>query len=215
MLWGLPVADPAVPIRPENPQGSMIARYVMMPRTGLVALAADSFDSFTMQPGAWMDHGLWQLGKPKAIRLLRDGNIVWQIARATPDKAYEMTPALASEKLHPDAMNQLGAVLALATFTDVVDPTLQDADTGLDHPAICEIEDFSGRRIAYHFGKRFGDAENGRVYTRIVRDSSVPGSVPAERLKHWVFAFDPKIVGILAGRREQFLAKPAEAGKDQ
>ncbi len=211
MLWGIPVADPAIPMRPENPQGSLIARYVLIPRTRLVALAADPFDVFSMHPGTWMEHGLWKLGQLKAIRLIRDGKIDWQIAKTGPDQAYEMIPFRTDEKLDFDALARLGPVLSLASFSDVADPALKDALTGLDHPVICEIEDFGGRKVAYHFGKHEGDAKNGSVYTRIVRDSTVAGSVTAEQLKRWIFAFDPKVVEILTGKREQFLVKPAEA----
>lgn len=208
MVWGIPVADPAIPARPENPQGTMAARYVMIPRTGLVALAAEPFDLFAFHPGAWMDHGLWKLSQLKAIRLVRGGQIEWQIAKAAPDQPYEMKPMRLDEKLDFDALARLGPVLSLASFTDVVDPALRDDATGLDHPAICEIEDFGGRKVAYHFGKPVGDKNSG-VYTRIIRDRAAAGAIPDDLLKRWVFSFDPKIVAILAGRRDQFLAKPA------
>jgi hypothetical protein len=211
MLWGIPVADPLAAMLPDNPQGTMAARYVMIPgsRSGkdLVVLAADPFDIFTLHPGTWMDHGLWKLSQLKSIRLIRGGQIEWQIAKATPDQPYEMMPMRKDEQLDFDALARLGPVLSLASFTDVADPALNDAATGLDHPVICEIEDFGGRKVAYHFGKRTGDAGNGSVYARIVRDSTVGGEVSTEQLKRWIFFFDPKIVDTLTGRRDQFLKK--------
>ena len=142
--------------------------------SGNVVLISDTLNEVEPEAKQWLDHDFIKIENPKSIALAGatpDKN--WKLVRNSANEPWEFANAKQGEKVDSNKFTPVVNSLTASTFTDVLAPDAEPAETGLDHPSTVTIETFDGFTYVLRIGKPMG--EN---YPELV---SVTAQSPKER----------------------------------
>jgi len=154
--------------------GFPTGRYLLVPRSGRVALVGDPLDETDPRPERWISKEFFRIESPKTIAVTGiDGAPRWSVSRESATGEWKFADAQPDEKIDAAKASPLGSLLASASFTDVLAPDAKPEETGLDKPLVATIETFDGFRYTLNIGK----TQNESLPLRL----EVSATLPAER----------------------------------
>lgn len=128
-------------------------RYLHVPATGKTMLVATSFTSVVTDPTEWTDSEFFKIGDVQRARLEQDGNVLWQVARDDKNDDLRLDGLAEGEEQDDTAVRSAGSAFSWPSFTDIADPDLEAAATGLDAPKVYVAHEFSGIVYTVRVGK--------------------------------------------------------------
>ena len=155
--------------------GIPVGRYVKPEGTsGGVVLVSDTLNEVEPQPSQWLNHDFIKIENPKSIAIAgATPEMNWKVVRNSASEPWEFSGAKQGEKVDSAKFSGVVNSLTASTFTDVLAPNAQPAETGLDHPSTVTVETFDGFVYVLRVGKL-----QGENYPVLV---SVTAQLPKER----------------------------------
>jgi len=139
-------------------------RYLLLPEGNRVVLVNDTFSAVDPDPSRWLEKEFFKVSDVKDARLSEDGKELWSVTRDS--KTAELALAGNVPEGKEVDTGKLGSVKTAfnwASFTDIADPALKPADTGMDKARVFTARDFDGFVYTVRIGKETSD---GKVHVQ-------------------------------------------------
>ncbi|OGV78911.1 MAG: hypothetical protein A3K18_10375 [Lentisphaerae bacterium RIFOXYA12_64_32] len=150
-------------------------RYLLVPDTKKLVLVSETFRTTKADPAEWLDKEFVKISDLKTGTLSQDGQEVWKVTRANKADEMKLDGLAAGEEQDDNKVRSIKTAFSWASFVDVADPKLPEADTGMATPRTFVGEDFDGFTYTVKIGAKLAD---GRQYLA----ANVEFSSPVERV---------------------------------
>ena len=146
-------------------------RYVLVPDTKKVVLVSETFSSVVGRAKDWLNKDFFKVGDMKSGVLREDGKEAWRVEREKKGDDMKLVGLAEGEKQDDTDVRGIGNAFSWASFEDIADPALGDAETGMDKPKEFTATDFDGFTYVVKVGKETSD---GKSYMSVAVDYEGP-----------------------------------------